>query len=436
MESNRKKKIIVGFFVFLGLMWLCTVVSKSIYASELPIVSTESIEKKYVEHTVQADGIVVAGDKNSVTALSGLRIDKLAVQVGDQVEEGDVLFTIDMDDLTDIIDEKQTAVSKLQTQINTLVQNEELARQKRELEEQRAREDYDATARRENTLVGRELEELNKAEKNLENHEGGDDEALKDALQAAAYAEADARWQRDTSMKEASRRVEDITAPENADSTLTVSRLELEDMKEDLARFQAVKDAEGQIKAERGGLVTDIFISAGGRTSDSAAMLLSDDSVPCQFKTILTQDQKKYVSLNDTVSLKLDGSSRDKEAAVDYLSESSTMPGSYEVYVNLPEGTGIPGMSGTMSRAESGEKHSCCVTPAAVYKEGVRNYVYVVKERDGILGKEYYAEQINVRVLDENESWVALEGALDDDSMVISSSTKELKNGEVVRLSE
>ncbi|MDE7260274.1 MAG: efflux RND transporter periplasmic adaptor subunit, partial [Lachnospiraceae bacterium] len=142
MEGNRKKKIIVGFFVFLGLMWLCTVVSKSIYASELPIVSTESIEKKYVEHTVNVDGIVVAGDKNSVTALGGLRIDKLAVQVGDQVEEGDVLFTIDMDDLTDIIDEKQTAVSKLQTQINTLAQNEELARQKRELEEQRAREDY------------------------------------------------------------------------------------------------------------------------------------------------------------------------------------------------------------------------------------------------------------------------------------------------------
>ena len=136
------------------------------------------------------------------------------------------------------------------------------------------------------------------------------------------------------------------------------------------------------------------------------------------------------------VTLKLDGSSREKEAAVDYLSESSTIPGSYEVYIDLPEETGIPGMSGTMSRAESGEKHSCCVTPTAVYKEGVRNYVYVVKERDGILGKEYYAEQVNVRVLDENESWVAIEGALDSDSLIISSSTKEVKNGDVVRLSE
>ena len=152
-------------------------------------------------------------------------------------------------------------------------------------------------------------------------------------------------------MKEATRKVEDITAPESADSTLAVNRLELADLQDDLALFQAVKDAEGQIRAEHGGLVTDIYISVGGRTSDSAVMLLSDDSVPCQFKTVLTQEQKKYVGLNDTVSLKLDGSSREKEVTVDYLSESSAMPGSYEVYIDLPEGTGVPGMSGMMSHS-------------------------------------------------------------------------------------
>lgn len=434
MSGNRKKKIVAGFCVFLGFMWLCTVISKSIYASKLPIVSTEKIQQKYVEHIVEVDGIVIAGEKSPVTALSGLRVEGLAVQVGDQVEEGDVLFTIDMDDLADIMDEKQTAISKLQTQINTILENEELARQKRELEEQRAREDYDALARREDTLVGRGAEEVNQAEKDLENN--GDDEALKDALQQAAYAEADAKWQRETAMKEAGRKVEDIIAPENADSTLEVSRLELSDLQEELSRFQEIKDAEGQIRADKGGMITDIYISTGGRTSDSAVMLLADDSVPCQFKTVLTQEQKKYVGLNDLVSLKLDGSSRAKEAVVDYLSESSAMPGSYEVYINLPEGTGVPGLSGTMSRAESGEKHSCCVTPEAVHEEGVRSYVYVVKERDGILGKEYYAEQVTVRVLDENESWVAVEGALDSDSQIISSSTKEMKNGDVVRLSE
>lgn len=446
LESNRKNKIAIGFFVFLGFMWLCTVISKSIYASRLPIVSTESIEQKYVEHIVQIDGIVVAGDKNPVTTLSGLRVDKLMVQVGDRVEEGDVIFTVDMEDLVDMMEGKQTAISKLQTQINTIVQNEELARQKKELEEQRAREDYDAIARRENTLVGRAANEYSKIEDEISEQQGGDweggesaggntDEALLDALQQAAYAEADAKWQRDNAIKEAGRKVEDIIAPDSQDSTLEVSRLELAGLQEDLSRFQEIKDAEGQIRAQQGGLITDIYISTGGRTLDSAVMLLADDSVPCQFKATISQEQKKYVSLNDTVSLKLDGS-REKDATVDYLSESDTMPGSYDIYVNLPEGTGVPGLSGTMSRSESGEKHSCCVTPLAVHQEDIRSYVYVVKERDGILGKEYYAEQVNVRILDENDNWVAVEGALDSESVIISSSTKEVKNGDVVRLAE
>lgn len=434
MENNRKKKIMIGFFIFLGSMWLCTVISKSVYASKLPIVSTESIERKYVEHIVEVDGIVVAGDKSPVTALSGLRVEQLLVQEGDQVEEGDVLFTVDMQDLETIMTQKQTSISKLQTQINTIAQNEELARQKKEREEQRAREDYDAQAQYEDTLVGRAAEEYRKVEEEIT--EGDVDEALLEALQQAAYAEADAKWQRDNAIKNAGRKVEDITTPDNEDATLEVSQMELSELQTELARYQAVKDAEGQIKAGMGGLITDVYISVGGRTSDSAVMLLANEDVPCQFKTVLTQEQKKYVGLNDEVSLKLDGSSKEKTVSVDYLAESSTSPGSYEVYINLPEGTGVPGLSGTMSRAESGEKFSCCVTPGAVYKVPPRAYVYVVKERDGILGSEYYAEQVNVRVLDENENWVAVEGALDSDSIIISSSTKEIKNGDVVRLSE
>lgn len=424
--------------MFLGGMWLCTVISKSIYASKLPIVSTESIESKYVEHIVNVDGIVVAGEKNPVTALSGLRVEKLMVQVGDQVEEGDVLFTIDMADLASIMEEKQTAIAKIQKQVDTILANEELERQKKALEEQRAREDYDALARREDTLVGRAADAYSRLEDEMGEEGDGnmDGGSVEDALQQAAYAEADAKWQRDTAIRDAGRRVEDILTPENEDATLEVNQMELADLRSDLSLYQEIKNGNGEIKAGRGGMVTDIYITTGGRTSDSAVMLLADDSVPCQFKTTLTQEQKKYVGLNDTVSLKLDGSSREKEAVIDYLAESSTAPGSYDVYINLPEGTGVPGMSGTMSHTETGEKHSCCVTPAAVNTVDNRSFVYVVKEREGILGMEYYVEQLSVKIADQNDSWVALDAALDKEDMILNSSTQEVKNGTIVRLSE
>ena len=387
---------------------------------------------------MNVDGIVVAGEKNPVTALAGLRVEKLMVQVGDQVEEGDVLFTIDMADLASIMEEKQTAIAKIQKQVDTILANEELERQKKALEEQRAREDYDALARREDTLVGRAADAYSRLEDEMGEEGDGnmDGGSVEDALQQAAYAEADAKWQRDTAIRDAGRRVEDILTPENEDATLEVNQMELADLRSDLSLYQEIKNGNGEIKAGRGGMVTDIYITTGGRTSDSAVMLLADDSVPCQFKTTLTQEQKKYVGLNDTVSLKLDGSSREKEAVIDYLAESSTAPGSYDVYINLPEGTGVPGMSGTMSHTETGEKHSCCVTPAAVNTVENRSFVYVVKEREGILGMEYYVEQLSVKIADQNDSWVALDAALDKEDMILNSSTQEVKNGTIVRLSE
>lgn len=433
MKEKSKRKIMIGFWVFLGSMWLCTIISKSIYASQLPIVATESVQQKYVEHSVETDGIVIAGDKIPVTVLSGLRVDKVLVQQGDRVEEDDAVLQIDMEDLDDIIADKQDAIDRLRLQIDTLARNEELERQRRELEEQRARDDYNETARRENTLVERAMNDFSEAQSAMNDRSGEEsEEELREALQQAAYAEADAKGRRDDAIKEAGRKVEDITAPENEDATLELDRMELAGLQEELARYQAVKDADGVIRTPSGGAVTDLNIDAGSRTSDSAVMLLSDDSVPCRFKAVITGEQKKYIGLNDDVSLKLDGG-RAEKMTVDYLAEGAA---GYELYVDLPMQTGTPGQTGTLTRAESGDVQMCCVTPAAVYTGNGRDYVYVVKERDGILGREYYAEQVNVRVLDRNDVWVSLDAALDGESRIVSSSTKEIHNGDVVRLSE
>ena len=234
----QKKRMITGFILFLGFMWLCTVISKSVYAQKLPMVTTISPEKKYIEHIVEAEGIVEAGSRNAVTALSGLRVESLLVQEGDKVEEGDLLFTVDLKDLEEIISEKQTDISKMELQIDTILQNEELAKQKKALEEERAREDYDALARYQDTLVGRAAEEVAQAEEEIEESEDGEDQALSDSLKSAAYGEADAKWNRDNAMKEAGRKVEDILLPENGDATLDSCRLELGSLQKESCFFR------------------------------------------------------------------------------------------------------------------------------------------------------------------------------------------------------
>lgn len=463
--DKRRKRIVAGLAVFMAFMWLCTLVSKSIYTSKLPMVSTTRTDSKYIEHIVEAEGIVEAGAKLPLTALSGLRVKELAVHAGDKVEEGDLLFTVDLEDMEQIMEEQELAAAKVQLEIDAIVHNKELAQSQRELEEARAREDYDALARYQDTLVGRAAEGVAQAEEALEElqaqnreHEGDwkkengeskteeemeaeqqareqEEERLKQELQAAAYAEADAKWNRDNTIKDAGRKVEDILQEDNADATLAVYRTELAAIQEKLASYKAIQEQEGKIESSMSGMVTDVYVQTGGRVPDTASFLLADDEVPCQFRVPLTKEQKSYVNLNDDVKLQLDGSKK-MDATVDYIEENENMPGSYTALLRLPEETGMPGLSGKMTCSKVGDKYPVCVSLLALHAENDRNFVYVVNEREGILGTEYYVEEITVSVVDKNDKFAAIEGAVNDESRIIESSTKEINKGDVVRLSD
>ena len=421
MKNQRIKKIIIAFAFFLILMLVCTVVSKSIYAYQLPMVSTVMPEEKYVEHLVEAEGIVAAGGERAVNYFPGLRVDAILVHVGDRVEEGDVLFQIDLEDLKEFIEQKQDEIGKIELQINAILENQALEQQKKDLELARAREDYDTTARLEDTYIGRAAEDYVQAKEDMDDIEGG----------------GDARAKRDEAVKQAGRRVEDILMPDQISSDLDIAKLEKETLLSQLGEYRKIMESQGTVTAPFGGVVTAVSVQVGGRTLDTAAMLISDESLPCQLKVFLDKSQKKYVGLGDSVSIKLEGKSAKLEGTIDYLAESAAVPGSYEALINLPEGTGIPGLSGMISRSEAGEKYRLCVPPSAVYERNGTNFVYVLKEREGILGQEYYVDEANVRIIDKNEAWAAIDdGILAKDSRIIMSSTKEYKKGDVVRWEE
>lgn len=426
------KKVLMGFAFFLAVMGICTVISKSVYAYRLPIVETCQPEPKYVEHKVEAEGIVVPGGERTVTYLPGIRIGAVLVHVGDRIEEGDILFQIDLEDLEELIEQKQKEISRVSLQIDAILENQNIARQKKELELARAREDYDAISRIKDTQVGRALESYVQAQEDLE-EEGGDKE-LQNALQIAAYGEADARAERDEAVTQAGRKVEDMLLPEAVTTELEMAKLEQAELSGILQEYQEVMDRQGIVTSAFSGVVTEITVGAGDRVPDTAVLLLSDESIPCQLKVMLDKEQKKYMGLGDLVSVKLEGESGQMEKKVSYLSESRNVPEKYEALIMLPENSGVPGASGMISRSETGEKHKLCLPLAAIDTRDDRSYVYVLKEREGILGKEYFIDEINVKVIDKNESWAAIEeGLADEESQIILSSTREIKKGDTVR---
>ncbi len=677
MSRRRMEKWIKIFLVFLACVWLCTIISKSIYVSGLAVVRTDTPSKKYVEHVVEADGIVTTGGEIAVNTQSGLRVDRLYVMQGDAVKAGDVLFTIDLKDIADIISVKETELSKLQCNLSDIQVNEVIDAQKKEVELLWAQEDYETADKETLTAKERAKEALDQAEAELGKHladpvpytsdnsrreawddyhdwvnrgysitdqvtakereirdleeqlawlgqnrvlsgaagdsadagtdagadnsgteadgttdsgagdnsaghddnSGGDNSdadkdtdgdantggnaddagndtvdddtagddgsdgndsndgndgndgsgdadnsagaddnpaddadnlgkgddstadppaddkdqdltdeeiaarkelqerirranaellALQDALtkhsrgvveqpdfsaeelkfdewqntrlaleanvQKAKENYNDVSYSREVTLRQKQRDIASAQVTERADSSAAIYELDIKQIQAQLASLYALKKQKGEIKAESDGIISKIQVEVGGRTSDTAAVLMTDMQRPCQFKFSITKEQGKHVHLNDTVSLKLNGQS-EMEVTVDYFTEN--MQNGYDLVCMLPEGVGKPGLSGTVQKSVQGEYHDLTLPVDVVTEESGGYFIYTLNEKEGILGSEYYVERLKVQVKDKNDRFAAIEsGTISADTKVVIHTTKELKQGESVRPQE
>lgn len=157
---RRQKNKIRAFGLFLAFMLLCTLISRSVYASGLPQISTKTPEASALSHEVETEGLVEAGRETAVTALSGLRCETVLVHTGDHVDTETALFQVDLEDLKEQIEEKQLAISKLQLEIQAQEQNRQLEEEQKDEQKERAQEDYNAADASSSQTVARAEQDL------------------------------------------------------------------------------------------------------------------------------------------------------------------------------------------------------------------------------------------------------------------------------------
>lgn len=592
MEGLKKRSTIwKGFLFFFLFMWICTLISKSVYMSRLPRVSVALAEKKSIEHLVKAEGTIRQGKDVAIHTISGLRVEEIVARAGDQVQEGTVLFRLEKEDLQKAIGKKELEIAKLEHQIKVLEENSELEGEKKSQSIERSKEDLNHALNESEKKVNRASQELSQAEESLNRHlqnnvavtpeeerlqkrtdyeqyitsvsekeneitekeavipelakaseeagirkneaaakteeakeavalaEGelgsaqtpqeqeaaqakldqakqqlqqaeaekqaadeklnqameleestkqqlteaksaleqlksnpisepdfsGEDsarqswEAEKQAMekqkQQAQYGVEDALTTKEEALLSANRNKEDADAREKGDSTLGIYRLELAQLKKELDEYKIIKKEEGKVAAAFEGTITEICVTTGEKTTEGAAVICADTSVPYQLEVLLDKNQKKYVEQGDEVTVKT--GKKQEKLQIDFISENTDSPGSYRALIYLPEGMGSLGMNGEVQRSDVSDSYSCTIPADAIHKENERFYIYLLGEREGILGSELYVMKKYVDVLDQNEKYAALaEGSLTKTEKVITTSDKELKADLIVRLKD
>lgn len=189
--ENGKGRLwkLTGLF-FAGMLAF-TLLSRAVYQSGVAVVTTKAPANGAIAHNVRFTGKTVQNQELAVTAEAGLRIATVDADEGQQVAQGDVLFTLDMDFLEETILRQKQDMEKQRLSIQDSQSQVSASQKQRANQKAQAEENYHSAVSQAGTTLDRAEENLDRAETALENFYNGvsADQAEEEAL-AAAFQEA------------------------------------------------------------------------------------------------------------------------------------------------------------------------------------------------------------------------------------------------------
>ena len=163
-----KKKVIQMLGGFLVLMLLFTMLSRAADGMGLPRVETVTPQKMSIAHKVTAEGKVEQNREQAVSTEPNQIVKAIYVDEGQQVEEGELLFELDMEELKEQILSMKQEIKMQELQTGDSQSAKDVAAARKALEQQRAASDYADAKSQADKAVEKAKQELEEAKKALE----------------------------------------------------------------------------------------------------------------------------------------------------------------------------------------------------------------------------------------------------------------------------
>lgn len=162
------KKQITGMLCgFLAFMIVFTVLSRAADSVSVAQVSVKKPEKGKIEHIVSGTGKVVQNREQSVYTEPNQIVKTIYIEEGQQVQEGDLLFELELDSLKEQILKMKQDMKIADLQSEDKASGRDAQAWQRATAQNRAVEDYSVAAGKADTAISRAASELKKAKKRL-----------------------------------------------------------------------------------------------------------------------------------------------------------------------------------------------------------------------------------------------------------------------------
>ena len=258
-------------------------------------------------------------------------------------------------------------------------------------------------------------------------------------VQAAQQAYEDAAIAANEAAVTSGRAVAAAGIPNASNSSDRMNEITYEQMELSLKKLEALKADGGEVYAPADGLVLRIDIQTGGKTTDTAAVLMADTQKGCRFTADVTKEQEKFIGTGDLVTLRgASGKTELSELPVEAVAADEEDKSVFHITVQVPDGAFEIGASVELEYEKKSEVYPVTVPVSALHiDEKNQAYVLVAESYESIMGTEQRARSVGVTVLEQNETLAALaEGALGRDQAVITGADRTVDDGSRVRTEE
>lgn len=445
-----KKRLMKWFGTFFAAMFLFTVVSRAADSVNVAQIQTKTVQNQVITHEVKGSGKVEGTRECAVFAKEGQLVERIFVHDGDAVKKGDVLFQLSGTRLKKTIKEKEDEIRELTLKVQDLQSAASVDGKKKSYARNRAGENYNTAVRNGDIRVANAWQEAEAARRKLAEYyasrteeftDGTEDrsqeQALKDDIRMKEEAVTQARMERDESVRASAREIEDARMGDPSDGTLENVQRELKKSENELKMLQKIKKRKGKITSPVNGVIKNICVSTGGSTTEEAAVVLYETKGSLRLEGTVEKTDLKYIKTGGAVTVTGNSTKEEIHGIIRSVKEDETDVNQRIVSIEIPEGALAMGESAEFTVTEESGPYDTCVPLSALGEESGRYFVYVVENKDTVLGEVPTARMVSVNVKDKNLTFVALEpGTLTNTQKIIVYSDREITDGSRVRLQE
>lgn len=255
-------------------------------------------------------------------------------------------------------------------------------------------------------------------------------------VQKNLSAAQDVVTQKQKELEKLLKTVENVTGLQTKLSAISDARKTVEKCQEEVEKQQE-KAKGATVTAEISGTVSEIRVTAGKTFQyKETLVVLQPEGQGCTMSFSVTNEQARRLSVGDRADLVNAWRYDDVEVTLASIKPDKTNPGQNKELTFNVTGNVVAGQTLNVSVGQKSANYDLIVPNSAIREDSNGKFILIVESKSSPLGNRYVASRVDVEVIASDDTRSAVSGALYGYEYVITTSTKPVEAGKLVRLAD